>query len=51
MTQPCKGKGFESIVGMWMGLESVVQSERRPQEKSKYRMLTHTHTRMWNLGK
>ena len=39
-----KRKGFESIVELWMDLESVAQSERSQQEKSKWCMLTYTHT-------
>ena len=33
----------ELFVVRWMDLESVIQSEVRQKEKSKYRMLTHIY--------
>ena len=35
------------FVGMWIGLESVIQREVSQKEKNKYVILTH----MWNLEK
>ena len=34
-------KEIGSLVEMWMGLETVIQSEGSQKEKSKYRLLTH----------
>ena len=31
----------ESFVEMWMGLESIIQSEVSQKEKNKYCILTH----------
>ena len=34
---------IELFVVRWMDLETVIQSEVSPKEKSKYRMLTHIY--------
>ena len=36
-----KRNEIESIVETWIDLETVIQSEVSPKEKSKYRVLTH----------
>ena len=34
---------FESVLVMWMNLESVIQSEVSQKEKNKYRILTRVY--------
>ena len=34
---------FESVLVMWMNLESVIQSEVSQKENDKYRILTHIY--------
>ena len=36
-----KRNEIESFVGMWMDLETVIQSEVSQKAKNKYRILTH----------
>ena len=36
-----KGNEIGSFVEMWMGLESVIQSEVNQKEKSQYHIITH----------
>ena len=36
-----KGNKIGSFVEMWMGLETVIQSEVSQKAKNKYRILTH----------
>ena len=38
-----KRNEIELFVARWMDLESVIQSEVSPNEKNKYRMLTHIY--------
>ena len=38
-----KRSEIESLVVMWMNLESVIQSEVSQKEKNKYRILTHIY--------
>ena len=38
-----KRNKIELFVVMWMGLESVIQSEVSQKEKNRYRMLTHIY--------
>jgi len=42
-----KRNKFESVVVRWMNLEPFIQSEVSQKEKSKYCILTHTHTHMY----
>ena len=50
-----KRNKIESLVVVWMNLESVIQSEVSQKLKNKYHILTHTHTYIyiyiWNLEK
>ena len=36
-----KRNGFESVLMMWMNLESIIQSEVNQKKKYKYRIRTH----------
>ena len=36
-----KRNAFESVLMMWMNLESIIQSEVSQKDKDKYRILTH----------
>ena len=36
-------KEFESVLGRWMNLEPVIQSEVSQKEKNKYCILTHIY--------
>ena len=38
-----KKKEFDSVLGRWMKLEPVIQSELSSKEKNKYSVLTHTY--------
>ena len=38
-----KRNGFESVLMMWMNLESIIQSEVNQKEKYKYCVLTHMY--------
>uniref|UniRef100_A0A8C9E5D2 DUF1725 domain-containing protein n=1 Tax=Phocoena sinus TaxID=42100 RepID=A0A8C9E5D2_PHOSS len=38
-----KRNEIRSFVEMWMGLETVIQSEVSQKEKNKYHMLTHIY--------
>ena len=46
-----KRNKIESLVVVWMNLESVIQSEVSQKVKNKYHILTHTHIYIWNLEK
>ena len=38
-----KKNTFESVLGRWMNLEPVIQSEVNQKEKNKYCILTHIY--------
>ena len=38
-----KRNEFESVLGRWMKLEPVIQSEVSQKEKNKYRLLMHIY--------
>ena len=38
-----KRNAFESVLMMWMNLESIIQSEVSQKDKDKYSILTHIY--------
>ena len=40
-----KKNAFESVLGRWMNLEPIIQSEMSQKKKDKYHIPTH----IWNL--